>query len=348
VDRCHRLIRYICVITTLIGVSAAGRGAASARVLMVGPGQEFAQPSDAARAVADGDEVRILAGTYYDCAVWRADHLVIAGAGAGTVMTDAACQGKANFVITGRDVTVRDLTFTRIRVNDANGAGIRSEGPDLLVERVRFDNDQAGVLAVNQPEGTIQILGCVFRNNGTITDARVPASVEVGALRRLVIRNSDFEPGRAGAAINSGADFTEIAGSRIAASPSPPGSQKGATVQVAGGLLMVDSDVQATEVMSGSKAVVRALLGAEAEGDLTFRHNRLGGGGLLLLNWSGRAAIMDGNHLGSDGESESSSGAWSYRARRAAHETYDDVNTLARHWARQAIELARSQLARAR
>src|SRR5258708_26983509 len=54
--------------------------------------------------------------------------------GADVVITDKACQGKALFVITGDDVSVRNLTFTRARVPDGNGAGIRAEGVNLRVE----------------------------------------------------------------------------------------------------------------------------------------------------------------------------------------------------------------------
>jgi hypothetical protein len=313
---------------------------------MVGEGQPYAQPGDAARAAADGDLIHIMPGTYYSCAVWTADHLVIEGAGPATVMTDTSCQGKANFVISGNDVTVRDLAFTRVRVNDGNGAGIRAEGAGLVMERIRFDNNQAGVLAVSQPAATIQILGCVFLNNGTITGRRVPAAVEVGALQHLVIRNSVFQPGRAGAAIVSYADLTDIASSRIAASPAPAESQKTATVLVTGALLMVDTELEASEASSGNKIAIRATLGAAAAGDLTLRRNRLEGDGTLLENWSGRSVVLDGNRLEPRAVEESSAGAWSYQMRRSMRATYDSLNAVAHDLARRAINLARRELAR--
>ena len=45
--------------------------------------------------------------------------------GAKVVITDKACQGKALFVTVGEGITVRNLTLTRARVPDGNGAGIR-------------------------------------------------------------------------------------------------------------------------------------------------------------------------------------------------------------------------------
>ncbi|MBV8401423.1 MAG: hypothetical protein JOZ17_22260 [Acetobacteraceae bacterium] len=119
-----------------------------ARTLEVGPGKPYGRPSEVAAAAGPGDRVVIAAGEYFDCAVWPQSNLVIEGdPSGGTVITDKTCQGKALFVIPGNDVTVRDLTLTRARVPDDNGAGIRAEGRNLLIERVHFINNQDGVLA---------------------------------------------------------------------------------------------------------------------------------------------------------------------------------------------------------
>jgi hypothetical protein len=49
-------------------------------VYRVGPNRELRVPSQAARLVRDGDVVLIDAGVYRDCAVWRANRLVLRGA----------------------------------------------------------------------------------------------------------------------------------------------------------------------------------------------------------------------------------------------------------------------------
>ena len=78
----------------------------------------------------------------------RANDLVIEGAASETtVITDKVCHGKALFIIDGARITIRNLTLTRARVADLNGAGIRAEGGDLTIEHVRFINDQDGILA---------------------------------------------------------------------------------------------------------------------------------------------------------------------------------------------------------
>ncbi len=317
----------------LLALLLAGAPQARARDIAVGPGEEFTAPSQAARAAAAGDHVRIAPGTYYDCAVWSADRLVIEGAGLGTVLTDTACQGKASFVIDGRGTTVRDLTFARIRVPDENGAGIRAEAPDLLVERVRFEDDQDGILAAAQPGGTLQVIGCTFTGIGAPGSAHRSAALVVGTMDGLMVRNTVFEAGRAGSAIVSDARLTTVAGSQVSTAQGP-------AVQASGGLVVEDSTLQ-SGLIQGRRAAVLALPGADPGAPLALRRNTLSGGGALLLNWSGRAAALAANALGPDGAGESSAGSWSYQARRSAHAAYDGLRGEAHSLARRALDLAR-------
>ncbi|MBV8095059.1 MAG: hypothetical protein JOY71_13745 [Acetobacteraceae bacterium] len=192
---------------------------ASARTLEVGPGKTYAQPSQAAAAAHDGDRVVIARGEYFDCAVWPQNHLVIEGeSAAGTVITDKTCQGKALFVIPGNDVTVRNLTLTRARVPDANGAGIRAEGRNLLVEHVRFINNQDGILTTNQPQGSLIIRDSEFTRNGTCEQA-CAHGIYAGHLGLLRIERTTFRDTREGHHIKSRALRTEVIGSDIADGP---------------------------------------------------------------------------------------------------------------------------------
>ena len=191
-------------------------GAATAATLKVGPGERFKAPSEAANAARDGDGIEIAPGEYFDCAFWRASNLTIAGTGPGVVITDKTCGGKALFVISGNDVTVRDLTLTRARVPDGNGAGIRAEGKNLTVTGVRFVNNQNGILAAAQPEGTIEIRDSEFVRNGTCASGKGCAhGVYVNALARLTVVHSRFFETRDGHHIKSRAARTEVIGNTI-------------------------------------------------------------------------------------------------------------------------------------
>jgi hypothetical protein len=180
-------------------------------------------PSEAAAAARDGDRVVVAPGEYFDCAVWRQNDLTIEGSsggegGSGTVITDKPCQGKALFVITGDRVTVRGLTLQRARVPDGNGAGIRAEGRDLLVERVRFLDNQNGILAASQPQGTMTVRDSTFLRNGSCEQA-CAHGIYANRLALLRVERSTFRATRQGHHIKSRAVRTEVVGSDIADGP---------------------------------------------------------------------------------------------------------------------------------
>jgi hypothetical protein len=68
----------------------------------------------------------------------RANHLTVESKGPNLILTDKTCMGKAIFVTVGHDIIIRNITFTRARVPDGNGVGIRAEGSNLTVEKSRF------------------------------------------------------------------------------------------------------------------------------------------------------------------------------------------------------------------
>ncbi len=316
---------------------------ACARTLVVGPalgqqGAAFTRPSEAAAAARAGDRIRILAGTYYDCAVWSADFLVIEGTGPDTRLTDTTCQGKAIMVIDGRGVAVRDLTLARARVPDGNGAGIRAEGPDLVIQRVRFENNQDGLLAADQPDGVLRIEDSVFSGNGAAAGPHPTAALVVGSWARLIVHGTTFEGGTGQAAILSNAALTRIEASRIAAVS--PG--EGATVQAGGGLEIEDTLLGASAGPRGRHAAVLATPAASpgraAATPLLLRRDTLQGAGTLLLNWSGRPAQLNSNTVGPGGVEASTAGAWSYRLRRELHRAYDAAHAAAGALHRRAMQ----------
>ena len=205
-----------CFRSLLGAISLLLASPADARLLEVGPGKPYAQPSEAAAAAQDGDHVLIAPGQYFDCAVWRQNDLTIEGVSeTGTVITDKSCQGKGLFVIQGSNVTVRGLTLTRARVPDSNGAGIRAEGRNLLVERTRFINNQNGILAGDQPQGTMIVRDSEFLRNGTC-EGPCAHGIYVGRLALLRVERSVFRETREGHHIKSRALRTEILGCDIA------------------------------------------------------------------------------------------------------------------------------------
>jgi hypothetical protein len=157
----------LCVGLT-IGLAALGMcSPAVARTLLVGPARELTKPSAAAAIAADGDTIQIDAGSYADCAIWRANRLTIVAAAPGVVVRDVVCQNKGIFVTVGDDITIRGITFTGARASAHNGAGIRAQGTNLTLIGTVFLDNENGILAAPNPASTIRILDSEFRENGT-------------------------------------------------------------------------------------------------------------------------------------------------------------------------------------
>ena len=191
---------------------------ADTAVLTVGPGMSFSLPSEAARISKPGDTIRIFPGTYADCTSWEADGLTIEGAGPGVILTDKVCNDKAIFITKGRDITVRNITFTAAHASHHNGAGIRAEGVNLTVEDSRFIANEDGILAGDNPTSTITIKNSYFSGNGNCI-AACAHGIYATHIALLHIENSQFVEQHVGHHIKSRAARTEVINNTIQDGP---------------------------------------------------------------------------------------------------------------------------------
>jgi hypothetical protein len=185
--------------------------------LRVGHNQTYKMPSEAAAVAHDGDRIEIEPGEYFDCAVWHPNNLVIEGTAPGVIITDKTCMGKGIFVIAGNNTAVRNLTLTRARVPDLNGAGIRLDGGDLVVDGVRFIDNQEGILGGGLVAGTtVSIINSYFEKNGNCENVSGCAhGIYVNNIDLLRVANSTFINTKVGHSIKSRALRTEIVGCNI-------------------------------------------------------------------------------------------------------------------------------------
>ncbi|HET7880525.1 MAG TPA: hypothetical protein VFL55_06535 [Acetobacteraceae bacterium] len=232
-----------------------------ARTLEVGEGHQFKLPSEAIAAAKDGDTIAIYPGQYFDCAVVQQNDLVIEGKGAGVVLTDKPCGGKALLVTDGNNITIRNLTLQRARVPDENGAGIRAEGGDLTVENSRFLDNENGLLAADHPGAKIRIIDSEFVGNGKCKNACSHA-VYVNHIALLHVERSKFLGTHLGHNIKSRAARTEVINSVI--EDGPDGSSSYLVEAPNGGSLIVEgntmqkgpkTDNPATAIMIGAEGV---------------------------------------------------------------------------------------------
>lgn len=298
---------------------------ASAADLVVGPGARLGQPSEAAAIARPGDTVRILPGTYYDCAVWRSDDITIEGSGEATRITDRICDGKAIFVVMGNNIRIRNLTLSRARHLDGHGAAIRAEGRDLALDRLLIENNQDGIFAPGAVGGVLRIENSIFRDNGAMRGSTPSAAVRVGLLQQLIIRDTVFEGGRGKAAILSAAAWTELEDCNIVAGR----GMEGATVTIEGALRAVHNRIDAGAGPRGYRAAILALPTATHH-PLILMGNRLEGQGQLLLNWSSQRMELSLNDVQPGSEVATQQGASWYTARQWIRMAVSRMRLLAR------------------
>jgi hypothetical protein len=247
----------------LLAASISAPWCASAKVLEVGPDKQYKQPSEAIAAAANGDDVRISPGQYFDCAIVKQNSLIIEGVGPDVILTDKTCAGKALLVIDGNDVTVRNLTLQRARVPDRNGAGIRAEGGDLTIDNARFINNENGILSSDNPAATVRITGSSFIGNGKCNGA-CSHGVYFGHIKLLHVDHTHFFDTHEGHNIKSRALRTEIFDCDI--EDGPDGTSSYLIEAPNGGSLIVERNKmekgkgtqnQANTIMIGSEGVTQ-------------------------------------------------------------------------------------------
>jgi hypothetical protein len=275
----------------------------AARTLEVGPGLPYESLSKAAADARDGDRVTIAAGTYHECAVWRANRLTIEGIGTnpGVVITGNSCMGKGLFVTVGNDITVRNITFKGARVSDLNGAGIRGEGINLTVEGARFIDNQNGILAAGVASSKILIRDSYFEGNGTCEGA-CAHGIYVGQAGLLRLEHTTFVDTIQGHHIKSRALRTEIVDCNIA-----DGDQGNASFLIdvpnAGDVMIRDSRLQKGPRAESHVAAIsigeEGMVGPVRK--IVIENNQFQNtGGYLtsfVRNASEEAAVLRGNHL---------------------------------------------------
>jgi len=301
-SRTRRFHFALVALLSLPGLSAAT--VASARTLEVGPDKEYKQPSEAAAAAREGDRVVIAAGEYFDCAAWKANKLVIEGAGAkpeDTVITDKVCAGKGLFLTDGQDITVRNLTLSRARVPDGNGAGIRMQANNLTVEKVHFFNNQNGILANNDVSGSLIIRDSAFIRNGSC-ERSCAHGIYTGNLDLLRVENSTFRETKRAHHIKSRAIRTEITNSVIEDGPTGTGSYmieipNGGDVLVRGNTMAKGPKAENTScaIMIGAEGVTRRTKDILIENN-TFR-NQGAYDTFFVINMTAAEVQLVGNRL---------------------------------------------------
>ena len=142
-------------------------------VLTVGTNGEFKTVGAAVAAAVNGDLILVQAGTYVNDFADVTAQVTIAGAGGmvNLVATEAPPNEKGIFVVDA-SCTIENVSFQGAAISDAdggNGAGIRDQGGNLVLNNDSFIGNQNGILAAavdGLAQNTVTITNSTFDNNG--------------------------------------------------------------------------------------------------------------------------------------------------------------------------------------
>ena len=301
--RINGIIKMTIARTTLAMLVLAGIFASSpsgGATLEVGPSRTYKTPSAAAAVAKNGDHIKIEPGEYFDCAVWNADDLVIEGTGPGVVITDKTCMGKGLFVVEGNNTTVRNLTLTRARVPDMNGAGIRLDKGNLTVDGVKFIDNQNGIFG-GAPGATVTIRNSDFDRNGTCA-AACAHGIYLENIDLVRVENSRFSNTRQAHSIKSRAKRTEVIGCTV--TDGPDGTSSYLIEAPNGGAVIVRDNTLEKGPKSENHTAAIAI-GAEGvtnpTPEITVTNNNFRNDGsyqtALVWNLTATPAMLRGNKL---------------------------------------------------
>ena len=168
----------------------------TSNVLTVGAGGLYASLAAAIGASRDGDVILVRAGTYTNDFATIRTKITIEGVGGMVNLVATIPPPNSKGILTvDNDVSIANVAFSGSAISDANGgngAGIRYEGGQMVLENCAFTGNQDGILAT--PAGlpgltnTIVIDHSLFDGNGTGTG--YTHNVYIGAVDSLVFTNN--------------------------------------------------------------------------------------------------------------------------------------------------------------
>ena len=161
-------------------------------VLTVGTGGEFNSISDAVAASHDGDVIKVQAGTYTDDCLTVNSRVTIEGVGGMVHLlgTQTPPNGKG-LITASADLTIENFELSgaadQWSPTDGNISAIRDQSGNLVVENCYIHDNQEGILAGDDLNGSVVIDHTEIANNGS---DGLTHNVYINNVGRVVLSNS--------------------------------------------------------------------------------------------------------------------------------------------------------------
>ncbi len=302
-----RPLTAIAMLIALAMVIPAQSQTGGAPFVIAESGEGYGRLQDAVNAIGDASgTIRIAPGTYRDCAVQSAGQIAFVAVEPGTAIFDGVtCEGKAALVLRGGGARIDGLIFQNLRVPDGNGAGIRLERSDLVVNNTLFRNSEEGILTHDDPAATLTIDRSTFSRLGRCDRGLSCAhSVYTGIWGKVIVTRSRFEKGSGGHYFKARAIAVDISDNSFDDSQGNGTNYlidlpSGSIGRIANNLLVQGRNkenysaliaVAAEERKNPSAGLVIAGNRATHPGDLGRRT-------IFVADWSGEALAIGANEL---------------------------------------------------
>jgi len=292
-----------------------------ARVWQVGPSRTYTRPSAVSSLAGNGDTVEIDPATYADVCGWRANNLLLQGVG-GQPHLDATgmslYEGKAIWVIKGANTTVENVEFSNASCVDQNGAGIRQEGPGLVIRSSYFHNNEDGILTGADSTSNILIEYTEFGYNGY--GDGYSHNMYIGGIRQFTLQHCYSHHALVGHLVKSRARTNDILYNRLTGESGGTQSYE-VDLPNAGASRLIGNLIHQSSTTSNSSVVSYGREGIGAGYDTTlscinntFVNDRSPFGAFLALQSGTRAVLINnifygGNQIVSGGR-HSGSNNW--------------------------------------
>ena len=277
-------------------------------VLTVGAGEMYATLGAAVAAATSGSTILVNAGTYTNDFANVETKITIEGVGgmANFVATEPPPDEKG-IITVDNDVTIKNCSFSGCSISDANGgngAGIRYEGGQMVLENDAFTDNQNGVMGAPSILGltnTVTIDHCLFNANGS--GSGTTHNVYMGNVASLTFTNNVSEGAIEGHELKSRAYANTITNNVLQDGPTGTASYE---IDLPDGGVDV---VQNNFIEKGANAPNQAMVHFGGEGipyagsSLLITGNQFvndhGPSTIALLNQTSITATITGNAMGS-------------------------------------------------